>query len=106
MVLVIETASILGLSKITTSRWYSKYKKMERKLLKKKQVDQKRVVNALVMNKNQELLGMLIDTTPEQLNLNLPLDKGSSKTIDFRRTWYWYANINCWRLSSKVAIYK
>lgn len=30
----IETSSILGLSKITTSRWYSKYKKDGQKALK------------------------------------------------------------------------
>ena len=30
----LETAAILGLSKITTSRWYSKYKKMVKKHLK------------------------------------------------------------------------
>src|SRR5574344_1281526 len=64
----IETASILGLSKITTSRWYSKHKKDGQKALKVQKTGRpKKNGKRLRDEKESTIISMLIDTTPEQL---------------------------------------
>ena len=70
----IETASILGLSKITTSRWYSKYKKDGQKALKVQKTGRpKKSGKRLSDEQESRIISMLIDTTPEQLKFKFAL---------------------------------
>src|SRR5574344_1918442 len=70
----IETASILGLSKITTSRWYSKYKKDGEKALKVQKTGRpKKSGKRLSDEQESRIISMLIDTTPEQLKFKFAL---------------------------------
>ena len=70
----IETSSILGLSKITTSRWYSKYKKDGQKALKVQKTGRpKKSGKRLSDEQESRIIRMLIDTTPEQLKFKFAL---------------------------------
>ena len=70
----LETAAILGLSKITTSRWYSKYKKDGQKALKVQKTGRpKKSGKRLSDEQESRIISMLIDTTPEQLKFKFAL---------------------------------
>ena len=70
----LETAAILGLSKITTSRWYSKYKKDGQKALKVQKTGRpKKSGKRLSDEQEEKIIRMLIDTTPEQLKFKFAL---------------------------------
>ena len=70
----IETAQILGLSKITTSKWYSKYKKDGEKALKVQKTGRpKKSGKRLSDEQETQIIRMLIDTTPEQLKFKFAL---------------------------------
>ncbi|MGE3593520.1 MAG: transposase, partial [Arcobacter sp.] len=70
----IETATILGLSIITTSRWYSKYKKDGEKALKVQKTGRpKKSGKRLSDEQESKIIRMLIDTNPQQLQFKFAL---------------------------------
>ena len=70
----IETAKILGLSKITTSRWYSKYKKDGQQGLKVQKTGRpQRSGKRLSDEQEQRIIRQLIDKNPEQLQFKFAL---------------------------------
>lgn len=70
----IDTAKILGVSTITTSRWYSKYKKNGQKALKVQKTGRpKKSGKRLSDEQEQKIIRMLIDTTPQQLKFKFAL---------------------------------
>ena len=70
----IETATILGLSIITTSRWYSKYKKDGEKALKVQKTGRpKKSGKRLSDEQEAKIIRMLIDTNPQQLQFKFAL---------------------------------
>lgn len=82
----IETAQILGLSKITTSKWYSKYKKDGEKALKVQKTGRpKKSGKRLSDEQESQIIRMLIDTTPEQLKFKFALwTREAVKQLIFR----------------------
>ena len=70
----LEVAEILGVSRITTSKWYSKYKKDGLKALKVQKVGRpKKSGKRLSDEQEQKIIRMLIDKNPSQLQFNFVL---------------------------------
>ena len=82
----IETATILGLSIITTSRWYSKYKKDGEKALKVQKTGRpKKSGKRLSDEQEAKIIRMLIDTNPQQLQFKFALwTREAVKQLIFR----------------------
>ena len=82
----IETALILGLSKITTSRWYSKYKKDGQKALKVQKTGRPKKSGKRLSDEQEiKIIRMLIDKTPEQLKFKFALwTREAVKQLIFR----------------------
>jgi transposase len=70
----LEVAEILGVSRITTSKWYSKYKKDGKSGLKVQKVGRpKESGKTLTNEQEQKIIRMLIDTNPSQLQFKFAL---------------------------------
>ena len=70
----LEVAKILGVSRITTSKWYSKYKRDGKKALKVQKVGRPiKSGKRLSDEQEKKIITMLIDTTPEQLKFKFAL---------------------------------
>lgn len=70
----IETAKMLGVSVITTSKWYSRYKKDGKKSLKVQKVGRpKKSGKRLSDEQESKIIKMLVDTTPQQLKFKFAL---------------------------------
>lgn len=70
----IETAQILGISKITTSRWYSKYKKDGKKALVVQKTGRPKKSGKILSDEQEAyIIRLLIDKSPEQLKFKFAL---------------------------------
>lgn len=69
-----EVAQIVGISPQTTSQYYSRYKKEGKSALKVKQAGRpKKVGKKLTDEQEQQIIRLLIDTTPQQLKFKFAL---------------------------------